>query len=161
MAMVFLLKITLFLHLELKKFHCGGSGTSVSNLSRLILLTNNKPFYSVVIQFELSHFKGCLHLAWLSPQFKSSHQRCSREIDVLKNFTTFTETYMCLSFFFNKVAGLRPATLLKKKLWHRCFPVNFVKFLRTRFLQNISWRRMLLSFATLDEFLRILFFNSF
>ena len=21
--------------------------------------------------------------------------------------------------------------LLKKRLWHRCFPVNFVKFLRT------------------------------
>ena len=34
--------------------------------------------------------------------------------------------------------GLRPATLLKKRLWHRCFPVNFVKFLRTPFLQNIS-----------------------
>ena len=25
--------------------------------------------------------------------------------------------------------GLRPATLLKKRLWHRCFPVNFAKFL--------------------------------
>ena len=29
---------------------------------------------------------------------------------------------------------LRPATLLKKRLWHRYFPVNFVKFLRTPFL---------------------------
>ena len=27
-----------------------------------------------------------------------------------------------------------PATLLKKRLWHRRFPVNFAKFLRTRFL---------------------------
>ena len=27
--------------------------------------------------------------------------------------------------------GLRPTTLLKKRLWYRCFPVNFVKFLRT------------------------------
>ena len=27
--------------------------------------------------------------------------------------------------------GLRTATLLKKRLWHRCFHVNFVKFLRT------------------------------
>ena len=26
---------------------------------------------------------------------------------------------------FNKVVGLRLATLLKKRLWHRCFPVNF------------------------------------
>ena len=32
------------------------------------------------------------------------------------------------------------ATLLKKRLWHECFPVNFVKFLRTRFLHNISGR---------------------
>ena len=35
--------------------------------------------------------------------------------------------------FFDKNAGLRPATLLKKRLWNRCFPVNFVKFLRTPF----------------------------
>ena len=31
-----------------------------------------------------------------------------------------------------------PAALLKKRLWHRCFPVNFAKFLRTPFLQNTS-----------------------
>ena len=37
---------------------------------------------------------------------------------------------------FNKVAVLRPATLLKKRLWYRCFPVNFVKFLRTRFYRT-------------------------
>ena len=35
------------------------------------------------------------------------------------------------SLLFNKVAGLRPATLLKKRLRNRCFPVNFSKFLRT------------------------------
>ena len=29
-----------------------------------------------------------------------------------------------------------PATLLKKRLWHRCFPVNFVKFLRTPFYRE-------------------------
>ena len=34
----------------------------------------------------------------------------------------------------------RPATFFKKKLWHRCFPVNFLKFLRTPFLQNTSGR---------------------
>ena len=31
-----------------------------------------------------------------------------------------------------------PATLLKKSLWHRCFPVNFAKFLRAPFLCNTS-----------------------
>ena len=35
-------------------------------------------------------------------------------------------------------------TLSKKKLWYRCFPVNFAKFLRTPFLQNTSWRLLLL-----------------
>ena len=34
---------------------------------------------------------------------------------------------------FNKVAGLRPPALLKNRLWQRCFPVNFAKFLRTPF----------------------------
>ena len=36
-----------------------------------------------------------------------------------------------------------PATLLKKRLWHRCFPVNFAKFLRTPFWQNFSGRLLL------------------
>ena len=35
------------------------------------------------------------------------------------------------------------ATLLKKRLWHMCFPVNFAKFLRTSFLQNTSGRLLL------------------
>ena len=50
---------------------------------------------------------------------------------VLRNFTKFTGKHLCQSLVFNKVACLRPATLLKKRLWDRCFPVNFVKFPRT------------------------------
>ena len=30
--------------------------------------------------------------------------------------------------------NLRPASLLKKRLWHWCFPMNFVKYSRTPFL---------------------------
>ena len=56
---------------------------------------------------------------------------------------------LCQNLFFNEFAGLRPATLLKKKLWHRCFPVNFVKFLRTRFLQNTSGPLLLFIFIDL------------
>ena len=37
----------------------------------------------------------------------------------------------------------RPATLLKKRLWHRCFLVNSMKFLRTPFLQSTSGRPLL------------------
>ena len=36
-----------------------------------------------------------------------------------------------LEVFYEK--GFRLANLLKKRLWHRCFPVNFAKFLRTPF----------------------------
>ena len=64
---------------------------------------------------------------------------------VLRNFTKFTGKHLCQSLFFNKVACLRSATLSKKTLRYRCFPVNFVKLLRTPFLQNTSGR-LLLSF---------------
>ena len=57
------------------------------------------------------------------------------EIGVLKNFAKFTGKHLCQSLFFNKVTGLRPASLLKKRLWHGCFPVKFGKYL---FLQNTS-----------------------
>ena len=59
--------------------------------------------------------------------------------DVLRNFATLTRRHLRQSLFFNKnIAGMRPVTLLKKRLWHRCFSVKFVKFLRTPFLQNTS-----------------------
>ena len=64
---------------------------------------------------------------------------------VLRNFTKFTGKHLCQSLVFNKVAGLRPATLLKTRLWHSCFHVNLLKFLRTPFLQNTYGRLLLLS----------------
>ena len=70
--------------------------------------------------------------------YKSSHPKSSIKKIVLKNFTKFTGKHQCKSLFFNKVAGLRLATLFKKRLRHRCFPVNFRKFLRTLFVQNTS-----------------------
>ena len=39
----------------------------------------------------------------------------------------------------------RPAVLSKKRLQHRCFPVNFAKFLKTPFLQNTSGRLPLIN----------------
>ena len=38
------------------------------------------------------------------------------------------------------LTGLRPATLFKKRLWDRCFPVHFAKFSKTPFFQNTSGR---------------------
>ena len=58
---------------------------------------------------------------------------------VLRNFTKFIRKHLCHSLVSNKVADLRPATLFKKSFWHRCFPVNFVKFLRTTFCMEHLW----------------------
>ena len=62
---------------------------------------------------------------------------------VLRNFTKLTGNQLCQSLFFNKVASLRPATLFKKRLWQRCFPLNFVKFQKTPFLQKTSEKLVL------------------
>ena len=65
----------------------------------------------------------------------------------LVNFTKFTGKQLCQSRFFNKIAGVRAATFLKKSLWHSCFPVNSAKFLRTPYLQNIPVRLLLILFV--------------
>ena len=104
----------------------------------------NKQSYKFTIKdFQRSpetHVKVNLFL-----YFRSSQQRCSLRKGIFRNFAKLTRKHLCQSLFFNKVADLRPATLLKKKkLLHRCFPVNFAKFLRTLFLQNTSERLLLL-----------------
>ena len=68
-----------------------------------------------------------------------------------KFFAKFTAKHLCQSLFFNKVAGFRPATLLKKRLWRECFPVNFAKFLKTSFLENTSGRLLLTTLIYFTE----------
>ena len=86
---------------------------------------------------------------------------------VLRNFAKFTGKHMRQSHFFNKIAGLRAATLLKKRLWHRCFPVNFSKFLRTPFsIEHLRWLLLksisnLLIKTTKDDFYTLLRFYFF
>ena len=53
-------------------------------------------------------------------------QRCFVKklfLEILQN----SEENTCarVSLFFNKDAGLMPATLLKKRLWHSFFPVSY------------------------------------
>ena len=66
-------------------------------------------------------------------KFRSSRPEVFNEKGALRNFTNFSGKHLCQSLVFNKVTGLSLATLLKKKLWHRFFLENFVKFLRTPF----------------------------
>ena len=48
--------------------------------------------------------------------FKNSRPEVFCKKGVLRNFAKFTGKQLCQSLLFNKVAGLRPATLLKKRL---------------------------------------------
>ena len=48
----------------------------------------------------------------------SSHQRCSVRKGALRNFAKLTGKHLCQSLCSNNVAGLRPTTLLKKRLYN-------------------------------------------
>ena len=81
-------------------------------------------------------------------QFRSSHRRCSIRKGVLRNSQNSQEnTYSTKSLFFNKVK--------------RCFPVNFAKFQRTSFLQNISEWLLLAVFNFSRTSYEAAFFNAF
>ena len=98
---------------------------------------------SEIIRFCFSY----LHGNSKSATFKQNQltieavvQRCSCKKGVLRNFAKFTGKHLCQGLYFDKVGGVRPVTLLKKRLWHRCFRVNFVKFLRTPFsIEHLRW----------------------
>ena len=71
--------------------------------------------------------------SFIDENIRSSRPEVFCKKGVLRNFAKFAGKHLCQSPFLNKVAGIRPATILKKRFRHRYFPVNFVKFLRTPF----------------------------
>ena len=71
--------------------------------------------------------------------YRSSRPKVFCKKGVLRNLAKFTGKQLYQSFFFDKVGGLSPAFLLEKRLWHRCFSVNFAKFLRTPCLTKHLW----------------------
>ena len=81
-----------------------------------------------------SILRDCLY------EIKRSCPEVFREKGALRNFTKFKGKHLCQSIFFDKVGGLRPTTLLKKRLWYKCCPVNSVKFLRKPFFtDHLRW----------------------
>ena len=88
-----------------------------------------------VIHFSLSiqifKFQLLIHLSTIQKQPPDVfyEKRCSQKF--------------CKILLQHDSIRLRSATLLKKKLWHRCFPVNFAKFLRTPVLKNICEQLLL------------------
>ena len=53
--------------------------------------------------------------------FRRSRPEVLYKKSALRDFAKFTGKHLCQSLFFNKVSGLRPATLLKKRIWHSVF----------------------------------------
>ena len=118
-------------------------------------LCDNFSFFAFIYKFTVVCYSICrfptyLFIVFLDPPsifvpqliWTSGSSRPEIFCSALKTYTQFTGKHMQQSFF-NKVAGLRPATLLEKKLWHRCFPVKFAKFLRTIFLELLWWLLLL------------------
>ena len=87
-------------------------------------------------------------MSYLFIRLRSSRPEVFCKKSFLRNFAKFTGKQLSQSFFFNKFAGLRSATLLKKKFWHRCFPVNFAKFIRTPFFTEHLWWLLLQAFIS-------------
>ena len=75
-------------------------------LKKLLQFLTFTQFFQIVIEKDM---------------FRSSHRRCSVTKGVRRNFAKFAGKPLCQSLFFNKVADLRPETLLKKRLRQRCF----------------------------------------
>ena len=79
---------------------------------------------------------GTTHQAQINWRSKAAIGGILWKTVVFKNKAKFIGKQLFWSLFFNKVAGLRPATLVKKRPQYSCFPVNFATFLRATFLRN-------------------------
>ena len=94
-------------------------------------------FYIHYIFTCLNNFNNTDHKKWMN---RSSRPEMFCKKGIYGNFTKFSVKHHFQSLFFYKLAALRPATLLKKRVWHKRFPVNFAKFLRTSFLtEHFRW----------------------
>ena len=80
---------------------------------------------------------------------RSSHRRCSVRKDVLRNFEKLTGKYLRQSLFFDKFAGQRPATLLKKEALAQAFSYEFCKISKNTFFTEHLWATALSGIMTL------------
>ena len=85
-----------------------------------------------------SHGKVKQHWGWVEKKRCLQKKAC-----ILKYFDIFTGKNLCWNLL-DKVAGLKDTTCnFKKRLQHRCLPVNIANILRTRILKNICERMLL------------------
>ena len=83
---------------------------------------------------------SCSFMLAFSKKYRSSQRRF-----LLKKVKSckFHRKTLALESLFNKVADLQAYNFIKRRVRHSCFPVKFVKLLRTPILNNISERLLL------------------
>ena len=88
--------------------------------SLMLLFLKHTQLFNNYFSFIGNNFHGFVENTAIKSltNLKGSHQRFSIEKGVLRNFTKLTRKHLC------------------QKIRHRCFPVNFAKFLRTLFYRT-------------------------
>ena len=143
---LFYVQFTLGFHWERLNFY-----SQFISYSKQVMLLDifmvNCPFIPMLLNISKQKLSisNQLQIRNESKHYRSSRPEVFCKKVVLKNFAKFTRKHLFQSLFFNKVAGLRTATLLKKRPWN----VNFEKFLRRPiFIEHFWW--LLLTLCNLD-----------
>ena len=93
------------------------------------LLTAVNDFTPLSLLLTLDKFEITIH------QTEAAARRCSVKKEFLEISRNSQENTLARVSFLIKLQALGT-----KRLWHRCFPVNFVKFLRTLFpKEHLRW----------------------
>ena len=95
---------------------------------------------------EIPNIVTWIFRKFLAKTIRSSHWRCSVKWSVLKSFTNFTGRLLCWSLFSNLEAD---SCIFIRRLQHSCFPLKFVKSVRTPILKVIC-EQLLLNNATFN-----------
>ena len=68
-----------------------------------------------------------------SVKFRSSRWQMSFKMGVLKIFSQYSQKILVLESLCHKVTDLWPCSFIKKRLQHKCFPLNIAKLLKVAF----------------------------
>ena len=115
------------------------------NLPRFIDSSKNREMYSKKIStFSFNILTG-ISVPWVLPWLMNARNSLPRSFFKKMSFkiSQKSQENTCGKVYFLINLQVTPTTLLKKRLWHRRFLVNYGKFLKTQFLQNTSGRILL------------------
>ena len=81
---------------------------------------------------------------WLLPYFWSFKYHCgddvsNRPLYISNSRSSRPEVFCKKGVLIISQNSQEAGNFIKKRLWHRCFPVNFAKFVRTPFLTEHLW----------------------